>query len=155
MTIQETIKRDGVGRAVAVLRVSGLLMDGPSVKPFAGYVEKLYLDGIREIIVDLGEVRWFGASMMGVLTGVLGRTKERGGDVRLARVSKKIDSVLIVACLSGQFRTYDTVEQAVESFSVEPYVSDAVTRANRATAFRWNERLPQYVLDETTGLSFA
>ena len=155
MTIQETIKQDGVGRAVAVLHVSGTLMDGPSVKPFAGYVEKLYLDGIQEIIVDLGEVKWFGASMMGVLTGVLSRTKERGGDMRLARVSKRIDSVLMVACLSGQFRIYDTVEEAIESFSEEPHLSDAVTRANRVTSFRWNERLPQYVLDETTGLSFA
>ena len=45
-------------------------------------VEKLYLDGIRDIVVDLGEVRWFGASMMGVLSGVLGRMKERGGDVQ-------------------------------------------------------------------------
>jgi len=140
---------------VAILQVSGPLMDGPSVQPFTGYVEKLYLDGIRDIVVDLGEVKWFGASMMGVLTGVLSRTKERGGDMRLARVCKRIDSVLMAACLRGQFRTYDTVGEAIESFSEEPYISDAVTRANCVTALRWNERLPQYVLDETTGLSFA
>lgn len=155
MRIQESIEQDESGRAVAVLQVSGALMDGPNVRPFKDRVERLYLDGIRDIVVDLGEVRWFGASMMGVLTGALGRTQRRGGDVRLAGLSRKIDSLLMVTRLSGLFRTYDTVEEAVASLFEEPDISDAVTRANRVTAFRWNHRLPQYVLDETTDPSFA
>ena len=135
MQIQETIERDADGRAVAILTISGRLMDGPSVQPFSGHVEKLYLDGIRDIVVDLGDVRWFGASMMGVLTAVLGRMKERGGDVRLARVSERIDSVLMVSCLANLFRTFTSVDYAVESFFEESVVVDAVIRSNRVTAF--------------------
>ena len=132
-----------------------MLMDGPSVQPFAGHVEKLYLDGIRDVVVDLGEVRWFGASMMGVLTATLGRMKERGGDVRLARISHRIDSVLMVSCLGNLFRTFTSVDGALESYFEEPVVTDAVTRSNRVTSLRWNHHLPQYVLDNNQEMAYA
>jgi anti-anti-sigma factor len=130
MKIKETLEQDASGRPVAVLTIKGTLMDGPSVRPLVNYVNRLMLDGIRDVVVDLGEVKWFGASMLGVLSSVLNALRARGGDLRLARVSRKIGS-------------YGTVAKAIESGSEVALVYGVAPAVPT-----WNAHLPQYVIED-------
>ena len=141
MKIKETLEQDASGRPVAVLTVNGALMDGPSVRPLVNYVNRLMLDGITDVVVDLGDVKWFGASMLGVLSSVLNALRAGGGDLRLARVSRKIQSLLMVTQVTRAFRSYDTVAEAIES---EVALVDGVAPA----APTWNAHLPQYVIED-------
>jgi anti-anti-sigma factor len=143
MTILKTIARDDTAGPIAILKITGPLMDAPSVRPFSDDVERLGMDGIRDIVVDLSEIKWFGASMLGVLTSVLGRVRERDGDVVLVGVSQKIGSVLMATCLNNLFKSFDTVEDALGALSE----SSAHTRCPSRPGPRWNQNLPQYVLD--------
>ena len=112
MTIAEEIRED-----VAILTVSGSLMSGPDVGPFHDHVKKLANSGLTKIIVELSKVKWFGSSMLGVLTASLTTTRSNGGDIRLAGVADKIESILMVTRLASVFRTFRTVDEAVGSFT--------------------------------------
>jgi anti-anti-sigma factor len=143
MKIKETLEQDASGRPVAVLTIKGTLMDGPSVRPLVNYVNRLMLDGIRDVVVDLGEVKWFGASMLGVLSSVLNALRARGGDLRLARVSRKIESLLMVTQVTRAFRSYGTVAEAIESGSEVALVYGVAPAVPT-----WNAHLPQYVIED-------
>jgi len=115
MKIREEIQID-----VAVLTVSGPLMSGPDVSPFHDHIKKLALDGIKNVVVDFSKVKWFGSSMLGVLTASLSSLRNEGGDLRITGITKKIESILMVTQLSGIFRTLDSVDRAVSSFKTQP-----------------------------------
>ena len=112
MKIREEIQND-----VAILTLSGLLMSGPDVYPFHDHIKK---SSIKNVVVDFSNIKWLGSSMLGVLTASLTTLRNEGGDLRLTGVPEKIDSILMVTKLSGIFRTFDTVDQAVSSFNTQP-----------------------------------
>jgi anti-sigma B factor antagonist len=91
-------------------------MSGPEVAPFHEHVKKLGDTGLKKIVVDFSRVKWFGSSMLGVLTASLSTVRTDGGDVRLAGVVDKIESILMVTQLASIFRTFRTVDEAVGSF---------------------------------------
>ena len=115
MKIREDIRRD-----VAVLTVTGSLMNGPDVAPFHDYVKKLAESGITKVVVDFSKVKWFGSSMLGVLTASLTTLRNEGGDLRLTGITRKIESILMVTKLSAIFQTMETVDRAVASFQTRP-----------------------------------
>ncbi len=115
MRIKEEIRED-----VAVLTLSGALMSGPEVAPFQDHVKRLVKDGITNVVVDFSKVKWFGSSMLGVLTASLTTLRNEGGDLRLTGITKKIESILMVTRLAGIFRTLDTVDRAAASFKTQP-----------------------------------
>ena len=115
MNIKEEIREN-----VAVLSVTGNLMSGPEVSPFQDHCKRLVKDGIKFVVVDFSKVRWFGSSMLGVLTASLTTLRSEGGDLRLTGITKKIESIMMVTRLSGIFRTLDTVDRAVASFQTQP-----------------------------------
>ena len=115
MNIKEEIRED-----VAILSVTGALMSGPEVAPFQDHIKRLVKDGIKNVVVDFSKVKWFGSSMLGVLTASLTTLRSEGGDLRLTGVTKKIESIMMVTRLAGIFRTLDSVDRAVASFKTQP-----------------------------------
>ena len=115
MKIKEEIRGD-----VAVLTVSGTLMSGPEVGPFHDHIKKLVADGLSQVVVDFSKVKWFGSSMLGVMTASLSTTRNAGGDLLLTGVTKKIESILIVTQLASIFKIVETVDRAVASYKTQP-----------------------------------
>ena len=115
MKINEEIRDD-----VAVLTVTGALMSGPEVAEFHEHIKRLDKDGLTNIVVDFAKVKWFGSSMLGVMTASLTTVRNSGGDIRLTGITKKIESILMVTQLAGIFRTLDSVDRAVASFKTQP-----------------------------------
>lgn len=105
---------------VAVLSVSGALMSGPEVSEFHEHIKRLVKDGIVNVVADFKKVKWFGSSMLGVMTASLTTLRNEGGDLRLTGITKKIESILMVTQLASIFRTIDSVDRAVASFKTQP-----------------------------------
>ena len=105
---------------VAVLSVSGALMSGPEVSEFHEHIKRLVKDGIVNVVADFSKVKWFGSSMLGVMTASLTTLRNEGGDLRLTGITKKIESILMVTQLASIFRTIDNVDRAVASFTTQP-----------------------------------
>ena len=118
MRIDEQIRGD-----VAVLTMSGTLMNGPGVGPFHDHVRRLVKDGICKVVVDFSKVKWFGSAMLGVLIASLTTLRNAGGDLRLTGITEKIDSILMVTQLAGIFRAADTVDRAVAGSATQPPVT--------------------------------
>ena len=127
MKIDERIQGD-----VAVLTIHGALMSGPEVSAFHDHVKRLQLDGIVNVVVDFSNVKWFGSSMLGVMSAALASARKVGGDIRLTGVTKKIQSILMVTKLASVFRTIEPVEKAVESFGEEAEVKVEAGVGSRA-----------------------
>lgn len=111
MRIDEHIRKD-----VAVLSVSKILTTELDVAPFYGRIESLVRDDIRKVVVDFSQVRWFGSAMLGALIASLTMLRNAGGDLRLAGLTERMDSILAVTHLARIFQTLDTVDRAVASF---------------------------------------
>ena len=120
MRIREEIRGD-----VAVLTVSGTLMNGPDVARFFDHARSLVKDGITSVVADFSRVKWFGSTMLGVLVKSLVYLNGAGGDLRLTGITEKIESILMATKLAGIFRTFDTPDRAVASFEADAHIKVA------------------------------
>ena len=66
--------------------------------------------------MDLGEVEWMNSSGLGLLISSLTTTRNSGGEMKLARATDKITSLLVITKLNSVFESHPTVETAAASF---------------------------------------
>lgn len=114
MKIKEKIEGN-----VAIVTVSGNMMGGPETASLHEKVKSLMSDGIKKMVIDLSKVKWMNSSGLGVLMSCWGSLRKEGGNLKLANVSEKIDSLLMITQLVQFFETYETVERALASFKTE------------------------------------
>lgn len=101
---------------VAVIAVSGKLMGGPDADAFQEHLKKILEDGRRKILVDLGEVSWVNSTGLGILIAGHSTVAKAGGDMKLCKVSRRVDSILMVTRLNMIFESYADEAQALASF---------------------------------------
>ena len=99
-----------------VIELKGNVMGGDDTKEFNDLLHKLVDGGKLNVIVDLSDVKFMNSSGLGMLIGGLTTMKKANGSLKLARVSEKIESLLIITKLITIFESYESVEEAVNSF---------------------------------------
>lgn len=110
-----TIKEKDLGEAV-VLELSGKIMGGPDASLLNDKLHELIEKGKTKIIADLGNVNWMNSSGLGILIGGLTTMRNNGGDLKLANVTDRIQSLLMITKLLTVFDAHDTLDKAVASF---------------------------------------
>ena len=111
MKIKTTEKYEAV-----IIELKGNVMGGEDTKDFNELLHKLIDKGKTRIVVDLGGVKFMNSSGLGMLIGGLTTVKKADGIFKLANVTEKIESLLIITKLITIFETYDSVDKAVEAF---------------------------------------
>ena len=101
---------------VVLLELSGKLMGGPDAALLSEKLHNLVDQKKTKVIADLGKVSWMNSSGLGILIGGLTTMRNSGGDLRLVNVTGKIESLLIITKLIKIFESYNTVDEAVNSF---------------------------------------
>jgi anti-sigma B factor antagonist len=91
-------------------------MGGDDTKEFNELLHKLVDEGKLNVVIDLSEVKFMNSSGLGMLIGGLTTMKKANGSLKLARVTEKIESLLIITKLITIFEFYETVDEAVDSF---------------------------------------
>ena len=112
MKIKTTEKYEAV-----IIELKGNVMGGDDTKDFNDLLHKLIDEGKIKIVVDLSDVKFMNSSGLGMLIGGLTTVKKSDGFYKLANVTDKIESLLIITKLITIFETYDSVDKALESFS--------------------------------------
>jgi anti-sigma B factor antagonist len=112
MKIKEKIENH-----VAVLTLSGKMMGGPETTALHDHIKGLISDGISKVVIDLGEVKWMNSSGMGVMMACMTTLNNAKGKLVLARVSEKVNSLLMITQLIKVFETFETVERATSSLA--------------------------------------
>lgn len=102
---------------VVVLELSGKIMGGPDASLLNDKLHQLIEAGKTKVIADLGKVNWMNSSGLGILIGGLTTMRNSGGDLKLANITDRIQSLLMITKLLTVFETYETVEKAAESFT--------------------------------------
>ena len=98
-----------------ILELKGNVMGGDDTKDFNDLLHKLIDEGKTRVIIDLGDVKFMNSSGLGMMIGGLTTMKKANGYYKLANVSDKIESLLIITKLITIFEHYDSVDADVES----------------------------------------
>lgn len=111
MRIKETVQGD-----ITILSLSGKMMNGPESIHLHPYVKSLIEKDQTKIVVDMGKVKWFSSTGLGSLLASYTSLRNANGDLKIARPTRKIYSVFMATQLIKVFKSFDTVEEAVESY---------------------------------------
>lgn len=112
MKIKER-KRDGV----AIIELSGKLMGGPDAETIDETIKTLLHEGVKNIVVNLEKVRWVNSTGLGILISGYTTVKKSGGELKLLKVSDRIENIFIVSKLYTVFESFDNEDEAIRSFS--------------------------------------
>lgn len=102
---------------VVILEPKGKIMGGPDAIMLHDYLHDLINQDKRKVVIDLSKVEWMNSTGLGILISGLTTLRNNGGELKLANVTDKIQSLLTITKLITVFENFDTVEEAVTSFS--------------------------------------
>ena len=101
---------------VAILTLSGNMMDPKESQTLHEKVKALVEDNVRKVVIDLKKVKWMNSSGIGVLMASWGSMSREGGFIKLANTTEKVKSLLVITQLLQFFEDYESVDDAVKSF---------------------------------------
>ena len=108
--------RQDIRGNVVILRPSGQLMGGPEGDAVRESIPSLLGQGYNKILVDLQDVSWVNSTGLGILISSHLLAANQGGQLKLMRVSPRIDSILGVTRLNTVFQIFQDEESALKSF---------------------------------------
>lgn len=111
MSVKEKIDGD-----VCIIGVSGNLMGGPETTAVHDKVREIVGKGHKKLVIDLAKVKWINSSGLGVLMGSMTTMKNADGEMKLANVSDRIQSLFMITKLITIFETYESTDKAIGSF---------------------------------------
>jgi len=112
MSVKESIVGD-----VAVISVSGKLMGGSETWDVHTKIKDLITDGVSKVVIDLSRVKWMNSQGLGMLMSCHTSLSNTDGALKIAGATKKVNSLFMITQLITIFKTYETTERAVASFS--------------------------------------
>ncbi|MEE9555520.1 MAG: STAS domain-containing protein [candidate division Zixibacteria bacterium] len=101
---------------VVILEPKGKIMGGPDATILHDQLHDLIAQDKKKVIIDLSKVEWMNSTGLGILISGLTTLRNNGGELKLARVTDKIESLLTITKLITVFESFDDVEGAVKSF---------------------------------------
>ncbi len=104
----------GVGN-VHLLNLRGSL-DAHTFLGFQKELENALRAGETRIVLDCDGLEYMSSAGLGVLKKYVHDFRERGGDVRIARVPEKIDNIIKLLGFSKVFKIFAKLDEAVSSF---------------------------------------
>jgi anti-sigma B factor antagonist len=99
-----------------VIEFKGNVMGGPDAVNLNEQLHELIENGKKNVVVDLGKVKFMNSSGLGMLIGALTTMRKAGGDLRICNAADKIESLLIVTKLITVFKHYKSLDEAIASF---------------------------------------
>jgi anti-sigma B factor antagonist len=117
-TSERSVKlKERIRDGVAILEMSGKLMGGPDAENFDEVLKTLIHEGTCNVIVNLEKVKWVNSTGLGILISGYTTLRKSGGELKLLKVSERIENIFIVSKLFTVFESYQDEDEAVQSFS--------------------------------------
>jgi anti-sigma B factor antagonist len=80
-------------------------------------IRSLLFQGHKKLLLDLGEVSFLDSAGLGELVQAYATTKNKGGALKLVRLTKRLKDLLTITKLVTVFESFDTEADAIASFS--------------------------------------
>jgi len=102
---------------VAILEPKGKIMGGPDATLLHDQLHEFIKQEKLKVIIDLSGVDWMNSTGLGILISGLTTLRNNKGELKLANVTDKIKSLLTITKLVTVFDSFDSVDEAIQSFS--------------------------------------
>jgi anti-sigma B factor antagonist len=101
---------------VTVLEVSGRITLGEGGVTLRDAIQEALKTGTKKLVIDMGGVGYMDSSGIGELTGAYVSAKNRGCELKLLHLTKKIDDLMQITKLATLFDIYTDEKAALASF---------------------------------------
>ena len=108
---------DRIQDGIVILEPRGKIMGGPDASLLNDKLHEYIEDEKRNIVIDLAKVEWMNSTGLGILISSYTTLRNNGGHLKLANVTDKINSLLTITKLVKVFEAFDSVDEAVQSYS--------------------------------------
>lgn len=101
---------------IVIFNISGKIMGGDDETVFYGTLQKMIQLNKTKVVIDLAGVEWMNSLGLGLLISGLTTMRKNNGELKLANVAEKVESLLVLTKLITAFESYDSIDEAVNSF---------------------------------------
>ncbi|MFH2048148.1 MAG: STAS domain-containing protein [bacterium] len=101
---------------VVILEPKGKIMGGPDATLLHDKLHEIIEAGKKRVVIDLSQVDWMNSTGLGILISTLTTLRNNDGELKLANVTEKIQSLLVITKLAPVFDSFDTIDDAVKAF---------------------------------------
>lgn len=102
---------------VVVLDIKGRVQLGDGDEMLKDKVNSLLNQGRKKIVLNLAEVPYIDSAGLGEIVRTFTTVSRQGGNLKLLNLTKRITDLLAITKLLTVFDTYDSEQDAVQSFS--------------------------------------
>lgn len=102
---------------VVVLELSGRITLGEGSSTFRDALREVANKGNKRILLDLGDVSYVDNSGIGELVSGFQFVTNRGGQLKLLHLTKRVKDLLQITKLYTVFEVYDDLADAVRSYA--------------------------------------
>jgi anti-sigma B factor antagonist len=111
------IHRKHIDPDVFVIQPVGRITMGRACQEVDWLVDELIRGNIRKLVIDLTGVERVDSTGIGIIVTGSGKIKKAGGEIRLCGVKGMVYDMMHTANIHRIIPFYDTIEEAVASFS--------------------------------------
>ena len=97
---------------VLVVQCTGRIVSGNEVYALHAYVGDAFVK-YADVVLQLDQVEFVDSSGLGALVRLMQAARAKGGDLKLSGVPPRIRKTLEMTGLLSQFKTYESVEEAI------------------------------------------
>lgn len=101
---------------IVIIAPKGKIMGGPESTALHDLLHDLIEQKKTKVIIDLAKVDWMNSTGLGLLISGLTTLRKAEGELKLANVTDKIQSLLTITKLVTVFKSFDSIDEAVKSF---------------------------------------
>ena len=102
---------------VIIIDLSGRLTMGEACAAIRDEIRDELSQGQRKIVLNLADVSYIDSAGLGELTAAYTTTKNRGGQLKLLNLTKRVQDLMQITKLYTIFDVYDDERKAITSFA--------------------------------------
>lgn len=111
---------------VAVVDVSGRVILGEETKLLRETIQSLLGEGQKEVLLNLGEVSFIDSAGIGELVSAFTSVRNRGGELKLLNLTRRVRDVLQITKLYTVFEIRDDEAASIKSFQTKKNIARSV-----------------------------
>ena len=111
---------------IAVVDVSGRITLGEETQLLRETVQRVLEGGQKEILLNLGEVSFIDSAGLGELVSCFTSVRNRGGDLKLLQLTRRVHDLLQITKLYTVFEISDDEAAAIQSFQMRKRAAGSV-----------------------------
>ncbi len=103
-------------QGIAIVRIGETRLMYPLLADFSGAVMSLLSAGDKKVVIDLSKVTYVDSATIGCLMDLYRQTTAAGGELRLAGVNKRVETMLTMTGAQNFIEVHPDEPSAVKSF---------------------------------------